>query len=167
MFNRVAYKIQFKIERFLLRGAGHQLFFIAFLIFMVAFVGGIIVFIGTESFSTIFEAIWWGFLRLSDPGYLGDDEGLLLRIVSTAITVLGYVLFMGALVAIMTQWLNNKMKKFESGVSEITLENHILILGWTNRTKIIVKELLVSQGRVSRFLKRIGENKLKVVILVE
>ena len=167
MFNRVAYKIQFKIERFLLRGAGHQLFFIAFLIFMVAFVGGIIVFIGTESFSTIFEAIWWGFLRLSDPGYLGDDEGLLLRIVSTAITVLGYVLFMGALVAIMTQWLNSKMKKFESGVSEITLENHILILGWTNRTKIIVKELLVSQGRVSRFLKRIGENKLKVVILVE
>ena len=77
MFNRVAYKIQFKIERFLLRGAGHQLFFIAFLIFMVALVGGIIVFIGTESFSTIFEAIWWGFLRLSDPGYLGDDEGLL------------------------------------------------------------------------------------------
>ena len=84
MILRLANKLQFKLERFLLRGAGHQLLFIAFLIILVAVVGGIIVFAGTNSFATLFEAIWWGFLRLSDPGYLGDDEGLLLRIVSNS-----------------------------------------------------------------------------------
>lgn len=167
MIARLMGKIQFRLERYLLKGALYQLLFIAFLIVLVAVIGGIIVYIGSDSFSTIFEAVWWGFLRLSDPGYLGDDEGILLRTVSTAITVLGYVLFMGALVAIMTQWLHRTMRTFESGVSEITLENHILILGWTNRTKTIVKELLVTQGRVKRFLKRIGENKLKIVLLVE
>ena len=49
------------------------------------------------------SAIWWAFLRLTDSGYLGDDEGTLLRTVSTTLTILGVVLFVGALIATMTQ----------------------------------------------------------------
>ena len=91
-------------------------------------------------------AIWWAFLRLTDPGYLGDDEGLARRIISTVLTVLGYVLFMGSLIAILTQWLNQKIRNFESGLTPIVRRNHILILGWTNRTPAIVAELMRSEG---------------------
>ena len=48
-------------------------------------------------------AIWWAFLRLTDPGYLGEDHGVIPRTVSTVLTLAGYVVFLGALVAIMTK----------------------------------------------------------------
>ncbi len=53
------------------------------------------------------EAIWWAFLRLTDPGYLDDDEGTTRRLISVIVTVLGYVLFMGSLVAITSSGLAN------------------------------------------------------------
>ena len=30
----------------------------------------------TGDFSSPLEAMWWAFLHLSDPGYLGDDVGV-------------------------------------------------------------------------------------------
>ena len=87
--------------------------------------------------------------------------------ISTALTVLGYVLFMGSLIAIMTQWLNQKIRNFESGLTPIVRRNHILILGWTNRTPAIVNELMRSEGRVRRFLRLRGARGLHVVILSE
>ena len=58
------------------------------------------------------------------------------------VTVLGYVLFMGALVAIMTTALSRLMRRLETGLTPIAQRGHILILGWTNRTPTIVRELL-------------------------
>ncbi|MGA1199858.1 MAG: CASTOR/POLLUX-related putative ion channel, partial [Candidatus Latescibacterota bacterium] len=106
-------------------------------------------------------------MRLTDPGYLGDDEGLVRRVISTVVTVLGYVIFMGSLIAIMTQWLNQTIRKLEQGFTPIAQNNHILILGWTNRTPAIVEELMRSEGRVQRYLRRFRARGLQVVILAE
>jgi hypothetical protein len=86
----------------------------------------------TDQFDDPLEAIWWSFLRLSDPGYLGDDEGVSLRIISTIVTVLGYVLFLGSLVAIMTQWLNQTLRRYESGLTPISMSGHVVIIGRTS-----------------------------------
>ena len=113
------------------------------------------------------ESIWWAFLRLTDPGYLGDDEGTLRRIISTFLTVSGYVVFLGALVAIMTQWLTSKMQELEQGLTPVAVQNHIVVLGWTDRTMSIVAELYQSTGKLKRFLARFGASKLRLVILAE
>ena len=113
------------------------------------------------------EAIWWAFLRLTDPGYLGDDEGVLLRTVSTVLTVLGSAIFIGALIAILTQWLNETIEDLERGLTPIAQNNHVLILGWTNRTPAVVRELVMSEGRVQRFLHRRGARDLHIVVLAE
>lgn len=162
---RLRERLKFRLERWLQRGAIFQLLVIAGLIVLVALLGGLIAWLFAGVFDDPWTAIWWAFLRLTDPGYLGDDEGMLLRAVSTVITVLGYVLFMGSLIAILTQWLNATMRGLESGVTPITLENHILLLGWTNRTPGILRELLLSEGRVQRFLRRRGTRRLRIVIL--
>jgi hypothetical protein len=86
-------RFKFIIERFLLGGAHFHLLFIAALILLVSVGAGLLVFMYSGLFSNLFDASWWAFLRLSDPGYLGDDQGVLLRIVSTIVTILGYVLF--------------------------------------------------------------------------
>ncbi len=160
-------RITFLIEKLLLKGALYQLLIIASLISVISFLAGLLVFHLTDGFDVFGASAWWAFLRLTDPGYLGDDEGLVLKVVSTVVTILGYVLFMGALIAIMTQWLHGTMRRLERGLTPISMKDHILILGWTNRTASIVRELAVSQGRVRRFLKRIGARKLRIVILAE
>lgn len=137
------------------------------LIALVAVMGGATVWLFGDNFESLGAAIWWSFLRLTDPGYLGDDEGLLLRVVSTVVTVLGYVLFMGSLIAIMTQWLARTMRQLESGTTPIAINGHILILGWSNRTPEIIQQLLSSSGRLKRFLRSKNSDSLKIVVLAE
>jgi ion channel POLLUX/CASTOR len=167
MLQHLKNRCKFRLERIILRGAHYRLLVMAAAIGLVAAAGGILVWKGDQGFSSSGEAIWWAFLRLTDPGYLGDDEGVFRRIVSTVVTVLGYVLFMGALIAIMTQWLSQTISKLESGLTPIAQRGHILILGWTNRTPSIVEQLVRSEEGVPRFLRRRGTRNLRIVILAE
>lgn len=167
-FARVKNYLKFRVERLLLLGVHFHLLVIASVIGLVAVGGGLLVQATDAPFDDRETAIWWAFLRLTDPGYLGDDEGLARRVISTMVTVLGYVLFMGSLIAIMTQWLNQTIRNFERGLTPIVRRNHILILGWTNRTSEIVSELMRAESRVRRFLQLRGARRgLHVVILSE
>jgi hypothetical protein len=165
MFDTVRNAVKFRVERFILRGAHYRLLLIGALIGLISIVGGLLAFSTTTDFSSPAEGIWWAFLRMTDPGYLGDDEGFLLATISTIVTILGYVLFMGSLIAILTQWLDQTIRELESGLTPIAQKSHILILGWTNRTPTIVRELVISEGRVRRFLQRHGVRRLRIVIL--
>lgn len=164
---RLTNPFRFLIERQFVKGAQYQLLAVVALIGLISLFGGMLAYsIGRPEWG-FGESVWWAFLRLTDPGYLGDDEGTFLRVVSTFLTVSGYVVFLGALVAIMTQWLNSKMEELEQGLTPVAVKNHIVILGWTNRTHPIVVEFFESVGKMKRFLARIGEKKLKLVILAE
>ncbi len=159
-------RLQFFVERFLVRGLIYRLAFVIGVLVATSVAGGILV-VGTEGFGDLPTAIWWAFLRLSDPGYLGDDEGTYVRIVSTGLTVAGYVLFMGALIAIMTQWLNAALRRLENGLTPIADRDHIVVLGWTTRTGTIVRELLLSTDRAQHLLRLRGRRSLSVVVQAE
>jgi ion channel POLLUX/CASTOR len=160
--------LKFRLERLVLRGAHYRLLVIAALIGLLSVVAGAVIHLAGAGVEGGFPgAIWWAFLRLSDPGYLGDDEGTLRRLVSTVLTVLGYVVFLGALVAIMTQWLNQRMRELEAGLTPIAQRDHVLIIGWTNRTPTIVQELVMAGPRVRRFLQLHGARSLRIAILAE
>ncbi len=168
VFARIWGRMKFVLERFILRGPLNRLFVIAVLIATLATIGGLLVWrFGGREHSYLPDALWWAFLRLSDPGYLGDDTGTVNRIVSTALITLGYVVFLGSLVAIMTQWLNSSLARLQAGFTPLALNNHLLILGWSSRTIQIVREIMLSEGRVERFLLRAGAGRLRVVILAE
>jgi hypothetical protein len=164
---RLTNPFRFLIERQFVKGAKYQLLAVVALIGLISLFGGILAFyIGGPGWG-FGESVWWAFLRLTDTGYLGDDEGTLRRIVSTFLTVSGSVVFLGALVAIMTQWLNSKMEELEQGLTPVAVKNHIVILGWTNRTHPIVVEFFESVGKIKRFLATFGARKLRLVILAE
>lgn len=167
MPHRFANRFKFQLERFLLRGALSRLLVIALVLGAIALVTGLLVFRFTGGFSQPGEAIWWAFLRMTDSGYLGDDEGAFLRTVSTFLTVTGIVIFLGALIAILTQWLNETIEDLEGGHTPVALRNHIVILGWTNRTAAVVRELILSEGRMRRFLRRHGTRGLRIAILAD
>jgi hypothetical protein len=163
MFDR----IRFEFERLLLRGLYPRILLAVAIVIVVSLVAGGLAALLVPDFKSIGEAVWWAFLRLTDPGYLGDDEGLARRAISTVVTVLGYILFLGMLIAILTQWLNDTIRKLEAGTSPVVLSNHVILLGWTHRTPTIVSELLCTKGRVQRFLESEGARKLRIVILAE
>ncbi len=159
-------RTRFVLERFLLRGPHYRLLFIAAVIGLLSVVAGALV-LPTGTFEGFSHAIWWAFLRLSDPGYLGDDEGTWVRAVSTFLTVAGYVVFLGSLVAIMTQWLNATILRLEQGMTPVTRKGHVVIVGWTNRTVPIVREFLLSEDRVRRLMGLRGARALHIVVLVD
>jgi ion channel POLLUX/CASTOR len=159
-------EFKFWLERQLVRGAGYRLFVIAALVGLISVIGGAMALGVGSGFGDLGGAVWWAFLRLTDPGYLGDDVGTVNRVVSTTLTVLGYVVFLGALVAVMTQWLDGTIGRLEQGLTPVARNDHIIILGWTNRTEAVVRELLLSRSRVRRMLKRRSRRgELHIVVL--
>lgn len=168
MFQRFMNRFKFIIERYMIRGPWHRLLVIAVVIGIISLAAGLFVFYEIGGFKLPSDAVWWAFLRLTDTGYLGDDEGAWLRTVSTLLTVFGAVIFLGALIAIMTQWLNETINRLHSGLTPIAQNNHIVILGWTHRTPMIIQELLLSEGRLKHFLRRRGaRQRIRIVILAE
>ncbi|HLV76464.1 MAG TPA: ion channel DMI1 [Marinobacter sp.] len=165
---RIVDRIKFVVERQLVKGAGFQLLVVGALVGLISVVGGLLVVMpAAGGFDGAGSAIWWAFLRLTDPGYLGDDTGTWQRVVSTLLTLSGYVVFMGTLVAILTRWLIAKMADLERGLTPVTLKNHIVVLGWTAQTPPLVAELFGSSGRLARFLEKHATQKLRLVLLSE
>lgn len=170
MFNskfRIRERFKFFLERQFVKGAHYQLLLVATLIGLISLIGGVLVLPAGEPTPTFPEALWWAFLRLTDPGYLGDDEGAWRRLISTVLTVAGYVVFLGSLVAIITTWLNRKIRDLEQGFTPVAANNHVIIMGWTNRTIHIVAEIFQSVGRLRHFLERHGKRTLQLIILSE
>ena len=167
IIHRATDRLRFHLERLVLRGLRYRLLLAAIIVLVVALAAGELAHILVPDLTDSAGAIWWAFLRLTDPGYLGDDQGFAQRFISTIVTVLGYVLFLGLLIAILTQWLNRFIARLESGIAPVTISNHLLLLGWTHRTPIIAHELLRTGNRAKRFLQKRGARELRIVILAE
>lgn len=161
---RLIDRFKFLLERLVLRGTSYRLLLVAALIGFVCGAGGMLALQATSSFSGPGEAIWWAFLRMANPAYLSGDEGPMLRTLGTVVTVAGQVLFVGALVAIMAKWVNDGLGVLESGLTPITGNGHVLILGWTNRTPEVIRELLRS-GQIRKRLQGRDPSKVQIVIL--
>jgi len=157
--------VLFALERFLVRGAHYRFLFVIAVIGLISLAGGMALVAVDDSVVDTREAVWWAFLRLSDPGYLGDDEGTLRRLISTVLTILGYVVFLGAMVAILTQWLNATLARLELGLTPVRIDGHVVIVGWTDRTAIICRDLFESEGRLRRWLEFRGVRRLRIAIL--
>ena len=120
---RIPKRLYYFIESLFVRGTGYQLIVVALVLALLAVMGGTIVYAASPSFDEYAGAVWWAFLRLTDTGYLGDDQGTLARVVSTILTISGAVIFLGAMIAILSNWLNRFMTNLASGLSQIFEES--------------------------------------------
>ncbi len=158
-------RFKFFVERQFVKGAHYQLLAMALVLVTISVVAGALV-LGTDAEESYGEAIWWAFLRLSDPGYLGEDEGFRRRLVSTILTMSGYVIVLGTVVAILTRWLITFMRQLERGLTPVVMRDHFVIVGWTNRTVPIIAELLAQTGHRDR-LGCFWRKKTRLAVLAE
>lgn len=151
---RILNRLYYFAETLLQKGFAYQLAGIAVILGLLSLSGGLTVWLFAPTITGLGEGTWWAFLRLSDPGYLGDDTGTLRIVVSTIMTISGYVFFLGALVAVLSNRLNEFMDDLASGLSPIFEEDHILIIGWNARIHSLVEEIGHAEERVKRHLDR-------------
>lgn len=103
--------------------------------------GGLVLYVGGVT-DTPADGMWWVFLHLSDPGYLGGDAGPVATVVGTFMTVAGIVVFTSGIIAIITDLLSSSLAELAEGGHDVAFDHHIVIIGWSEKLFSLVFELL-------------------------
>ncbi|RFU67162.1 TrkA family potassium uptake protein [Bacillus sp. V59.32b] len=121
------------------------------LIIIVVFIcfGLLIHLVEPETFGTVFDGIWWAIVTISTVGYgdfapstaAGKAIGIIL-ILSGAGLVSSYFASIAA-VAVSSEHL------YMEGKKDFTRDSHIIIVGWNERSKEIIREMGILQPRNS------------------
>jgi len=86
-------------------------------------------------------ALWWTWRRIMDPGSLQEDKGLWTKILSSSIVILGWLIFGGAVISIMTTTLQRWLESLRKGLKEISCSDHTVILGWNSTVFSVIDQL--------------------------
>jgi len=89
------------------------------------------------------EAVWQALLRMLDPGTFSDDEGFAYRMLGLLVT-LGGIFVGGCLIGLIANAVDQRVESLRKGRSTVLESGHTLILGWSDRVPVIVKELVIA-----------------------
>jgi Trk K+ transport system NAD-binding subunit len=167
VYSKIKNSLIFHIEQIVVRGPFSRFAIMLFLLGLVALTAGIVIRQLVPDFESIGDAVWWAFEHLVVPEYVDGDEGVVKSTAATILIVLGSIVFAGAVIAILVQWVDETMQRLELGLTPVALGAHFVIAGWTSRTLTIVEEILVSQDRVEHFLQLRGARRLQIALLAE
>ena len=110
--------------------------FVLVLLLFLALAVGLLIHQLVPDFESIDDAFWWSFQHVVVPEYVDGDEGVVKRTLATALIVLGSILFAGAVIAILVQWMDETTACLELGLTPVTLHAHVVLLGWTRSTSV-------------------------------
>ena len=167
MYAQFKNSIVFRLEQFMMRGPLARFAFALILLVLLALTASILIRLLVPGFESLGDVLWWTFEHLVVPEYTDGDDGVVKRVIATALIILGSMLFTGAVIAILVEWVDAATTRMEQGLTPVALESHIVLLGQTNRTPTVLQEIMVSQRRVERYLRQRGARRLHVALLAE
>ena len=90
----------------------------------------------------LFDAIWWTIVTVTTVGY-GDYYPVTIagKIIGIIIIISGFIIFSTFTAYIASNFIDKKIKE-RKGLNKIKLRNHIVICGWNNSAKRILKFLV-------------------------
>ena len=167
MITRIKNSLVFRLERLMMRGPLAYFGFILLLIALIALGAGIVIHQLDPEFDSLGDAVWWAFEHLIVPEFIDGDEGVIKRTFAVPLIVLGSIMFAGAVIAVLVQWLDETREHLQLGLTPVVLDAHVVLLGWSSRTSAILAEIMASQGRIERFLRERGGRSFHVALLAE
>ncbi|WP_442595818.1 ion channel [Neobacillus sp. D3-1R] len=116
-----------------------RIFFIAATIILLF--GGIIHFVEPKTFPTFFDGIWWAIITVSTTGY-GDlvPHSTLGRVVGIILIFLGAG-FISSYFFSLASTAISKQNQFSEGKLAFHGKDHLIVIGWNDRTRHIVETL--------------------------
>jgi hypothetical protein len=129
------------------KGRPHLIMLVGLLLVIVGVIvlGGLIVYASGIG-ETLRESLWWTFLHVSDPGYLGDDDTPVTAVFGTLFTILGMITFVAGLIGILTSLITSLLISLREGGAPIAFSDHIVIFGWNSRVFTLLADLLHADG---------------------
>lgn len=126
---------------------------------------------GTESMGFL-EAAFCTITMILDAGciqFVIEDigsAGVATAIICLGIIMIGMVLFTGAVIGYITNYISGFIENSNAGSRKLTLSNHVVILNWNTRASEIINDLLYS-GRKETIVVLAGSQKAEIVKEVE
>jgi hypothetical protein len=161
---KIAAWLRYQLERWMLRGSPAMLAIFLLLLVAITTVGALIAyFVPGHHFHSIGGAFWWAVLRISDPGYLSDEiPDLKIRALSVVLSVLGIAVTVGGIVALVTGKMNRTLAHLAEATTPVPFSNHIVLLGWTDRTPRLLQQLLrVSSGKIVVLIEKVESEEMR------
>ncbi|MFC0877591.1 RyR domain-containing protein [Saccharicrinis sp. FJH2] len=89
------------------------------------------------------DRVWFIVSRLIDPGYLNDSEDKLFTLI---VTILGWILCGGIMIAIITNAYFERIKKLENGLVRYKFKNHYILFGYNSMTADLIQQIYNWKG---------------------
>jgi len=98
---------------------------------------------GGRAFSSLGEAYWQSLMHVIDQGTITGESGWAYRFLMFPITILG-LLLVSTLVGFVTSHIGQFFENLSKGRSIVLEQNHVVILGWSNKIFSVVEHLIKS-----------------------
>lgn len=130
--------------------------FFFFTIFVIVLT---IVLVNTSEFNSVLGAIWWLIISLitTEPGYADMYPKTTLGYLVQILIILLGLGILGTFVAKLTDTFNVNTQKKELGNVSVPFDDHLIICGWSEKTKSIVKEILDEPKREYKYIVLVAE----------
>ncbi|EOR24282.1 Ion transport 2 domain-containing protein [Niallia nealsonii AAU1] len=110
--------------------------------------GFFITFIEPETFPTIFEGIWWAIITTSTVGY-GDYAPItVLGRITGMLLILTGVGFLSTYLVTLATAAVAKQNAYLEGKTTYKGQNHLIIIGWNERSKLIIHSIIKDQENI-------------------
>ncbi|CAI9103772.1 OLC1v1002323C3 [Oldenlandia corymbosa var. corymbosa] len=113
-------------------------------LFLIGFGGLALYAVGDGSF---LEALWLSWSFVADSGNHADTVGTGPRIVSVSISSGGMLIF-AMMLGLVSDAISEKVDSLRKGKSEVIENNHILILGWSDKLGSLLKQLAIANKSI-------------------
>lgn len=140
---RVSVRLEYALDRFLASSPLLQLVLLCLFAFAVAGAFGLAASFflsGDADLDSAQKGFWWALNRMLDGGNVNSDTGVVRRVLGVSVTMIGVVL-VAALTSAFVTISSEGLAKLHGGKAVVFERGHLLILGWSSRAGIVVREL--------------------------
>ena len=86
------------------------------------------------------DGVWWAWSLFIDPASMPEAMGFSTRVVAAVIVIIG-VAYFAVFLALIVDAVQEKMKRLKYGLSPVVERRHTVVLGYSEETPIIVREI--------------------------
>ncbi len=141
-------RLSYRLDRFLSSHPVVQLGAVLGAATFLAVLFGVLFKVLSEGDHTVDHSVWWSVTHMLDGGTVADDKGFGSRLLGLGVTLVGMVL-----VAIVTgafaSSFADRLREVRRGTLPVFERGHIVILGYSARTEVLLRELCASALRVT------------------
>jgi len=138
-------KAYYMLEELFTRPRGKTFGLVFFAVIQVVLGAVLLTFgdLGDNEGTNFMESLWESWTYVADPGTHADEGSWLRRVMSFFITV-GGMLFFAIVVGFVVDAIRARMEELKRGKSAVVETGHYLILGWTDKSFSLIRELCLA-----------------------